>query len=724
MKNQEPLTKVLNDPDVLRRINELTQEPGTNRNKVVKTLCQELDLRSATGDLRTTACSYALRALDQAGKIALPKPRFAVRRAASRRPSAPAPLPQGLPGFAGQVRGLRLELADTPARSEMWNELIIAEHPLKSARMGGRQLRYLIASDHGYLGAAGIGAAARHLSARDKWIGWNKELRERNVNGIAGLCRFLIRPGVRCANLASRVLGMMRRRVARDFEARYGERPWLMETFVDAAQFRGTCFKAAGWIRIGQTAGRGRYDRHNKRDKPVKDIYVFPLDPGFRRKLGTRAPEAPGPLAPEEGLDTDSWAANEFAGAPLGDARLVKRLIRMAHLKALRPAAAGPGARGSDAKQHYYFMELADDSPVALETILAPHARRTERRAAGGGDILLISDATDISYSSLRTCRGLGALGTNQTKAVGKGLRLQTQLAATASGVPLGIAWAKGWAPVIREKGEKKKDYSKIPIEQKETYVWVLALRNAARVARERSGQRIISVFDRGADAFEVLAEHQRDPAADLIVRVKYNRAVSEGGRLFDAARAFPEAGRAQIRIPRQSGRPKHNRSAPRKARAARDAQLIVRYGSVTVNPPNHLQDKYPEPVRLGVVYAVEADAPADGGPRVEWLLYTSLPLACLEDALLVLRYYCLRWRIEDWHKVLKSGCRIEDLQHESAARLWRGIAIAMVVAWRIMLLTLLGREVPGLPADVLFTEDEMFILTLLQKKTPGSLAR
>lgn len=150
---------------------------------------------------------------------------------------------------------------------------MLGEHPLQDCRLVGRQLRYLIGSDHGWLGGIGFGSAALRLAGRDDWIGWSSAQRDQHLERVINMNRFLIRRSVRCANLASHVLGLCARRVGADFERRYGLRPWLLESFVETPTYEGSCYKAANWIQVGQTKGRGRNGAHHA-GKSIKDIYV------------------------------------------------------------------------------------------------------------------------------------------------------------------------------------------------------------------------------------------------------------------------------------------------------------------------------------------------------------------------------------------------------------------------------------------------------------------
>ena len=160
------------------------------------------------------------------------------------------------------MRELSIVVVEDAAQREIWHALMAAEHPRGAGPLVGCQLRYLVGSAHGWLGAAGVAASALQLAARDHWIGWDAARRRAHLHRVVGLSRFLIRPEVQCRNLASHVLGRVLRRLPADFEARYGYAPYLVETFVDAAH-SGASVRAANWRLLGETAGRGREDRSN-----------------------------------------------------------------------------------------------------------------------------------------------------------------------------------------------------------------------------------------------------------------------------------------------------------------------------------------------------------------------------------------------------------------------------------------------------------------------------
>ncbi len=545
-------------------------------------------------------------------------------------------------------------------------------------------------------------------------------MRRAQLHRVVGLSRFLIRPQVRCRNLASHLLGLVLRRLPGDFEKRYGFRPWLVESFVDTSHFAGTCYKAANWVWVGCSQGRGRQGPRDERPETIKDIYLYSLDKDFRLKLGVPEEKAPCAVEVADALGADQWAEKEFGGAPLGDSRLSRRLVACAESKAEKPNRAFTGVAKGDwpaVKGYYRLIDHPDESAVNMENILLPHRERTIQRMRGQKTVLCIQDGSDLNYSNLDDCAGLGIIGSNQTGAKSRGLHLHSTLAVTTDGLPLGLLKAQCHAPSLRSEAETRPACS-LPIEEKESFCWVLGLRDCMDVAGQMAGTRIISVMDREADFFELFDERRRNPCVELLVRARYNRCTTGDLKLFDAVRESEVRGQFRIHVKRQSARSKKSKQNARAKRDERMAEVSVRYLPIELSPPVQHKDKAPIPMQI--IHVVEDNPPPDV-ERIEWFLLTTLAVQCLADAEQCLRWYCLRWRIEDWHRVLKSGCGIEDAAHKTAERLKRSIAINLVIAWRIMLMTLLGRETPELPAEVLFSDLEVEVLRAYAKKNTSS---
>lgn len=416
------------------------------------------------------------------------------------------------------------------------------------------------------------------------------------------------------------------------------------------------------------------------------------------------------------GLDGDEWAHNEFGGAVLGDRRLSDRLVDCAQAQAAMPGRAFCAAAQGDwpaIKGYYRMIDKPADSAVSIESILAPHRRRTVRRMKAQSTVLCIQDGTDLNYSKLAQCKGLGVIGTNQTGAQSGGLHLHSTFVVSTEGLPLGVLGAQCTAPQPRAKDDDKPAKA-IPIEEKRTFSWIEGLRACVKLASELPDTRQICVMDREADFFELFDEQRQSGAVDLLVRAQHDRGTDGKLNLFDSARQSPVQGRLGIAVQRQSARAKKSKQKARPKKEARKADVAVRYQRITLRPPSDHKGK--KPITLWVVHVMEQSPPADVEP-LEWFLLTTIEIATFEQAQQCLRWYCLRWRIEDWHRVLKSGCNIEKLQHKRADRLKRAIGINLVIAWRIMLMTLLGRASPELPSEVLFSNLEIEVLTAYAKK-------
>jgi len=186
---------------------------------------------------------------------------------------------------ANELQDIRLELIATKEDSRLWNEYIDRYHYLGHTKLPGAQLRYFARSKEGLLALFGFGAAAWKTAPRDAFIGWSPAMREIRLHLVVNNARFLILPWVQSKHLASKLLGLVTRRIADDWYDRYHYRPVLLETFVEKQRFAGTCYRAANWICLGDTQGRGKLDRTNACSLPIKSIWVFPLSKNFRKSL-------------------------------------------------------------------------------------------------------------------------------------------------------------------------------------------------------------------------------------------------------------------------------------------------------------------------------------------------------------------------------------------------------------------------------------------------------
>ena len=717
LQNQIKRTLALPDSiEVVRTL--LNSQAHKNRASLGKTVCQHFNFSDARGRPQIGGCIKALRELERVGHFVLPAQPKATVLKKPRRLDCAVPDPIDVPAQAGDVQGLHLIKVDTLELMRIWNEMMLREHPQGAGPLVGCQLRYLTASEHGWLGGFSFSAAALNLRDRDQWMGWDTQQHRQHLHRVLGMSRFLLRTSVHCHNLACTVLGMVLRQVGPDFETQYGYRPWLVESFVDTEHFLGTCYKAANWSAIGQTQGRGRQDREHKVAKSVKTIYVYALDSDWRAKMGVAERLCVQSLEIGQGLDAAQWAAQEFGGAKLGDSRLAERLVTSAQALGAMPGHTLSGARQGDwpaVKGYYRMIDKPDDSSLNAQAILAPHRERTVQRMMGQPTVLCIQDGTDLNYNQLDQCIGLGVLSKNQTGAKTRGLHLHSTFVVSTEGLPLGVLNAQFSAPQPKPQGDTRPAPS-IPIEEKRTFCWIEGLRDCVELNKQLPQTRQICVMDREADFFELFDEQRKTDKVDLLVRSKHDRTIDdEGGHLFESVRASPVCGEMVIQVPRQSTRSKKSRQQAKPGHVQRSATVALRYLDIALRPGVYQKDK--APIKLTVVHVQETSQPKDDDP-VEWFLLTTCDVSTPEQAQQILRWYCLRWRIEDWHRVLKSGCNIEKLQHKTAERLKRTIAINLVIGWRIMLMTLLGRECATLGAEILFSDLEIKVLTASIKKT------
>ena len=264
--------------------------PKLTRTELANTICELFSWKRPTGKLKTVECRQFLERLDAIGIIELPacqskyvkRTKFSVDKAKSLDTQAV---------LSVKLRDLSpviLDRVKNYAERQLWYEYVDRYHYLGYRLPFGAQLRYFVQSEMSRtrLGCLQFSSPAWKMAARDRWIGWSDEERKCNLQKIISNSRFLIFPWVRVKNLASSVLAVAVKTVPVDWYKCYSYRPVLMETLVDQSQFKGTCYKAANWVNVGQTTGRGRMDRQNKRQgMAVKDIYLYPLVKSFRKEL-------------------------------------------------------------------------------------------------------------------------------------------------------------------------------------------------------------------------------------------------------------------------------------------------------------------------------------------------------------------------------------------------------------------------------------------------------
>jgi hypothetical protein len=729
METTNSIKEEISTPENVTFITEwLSGNKKKTRTHLAREVCERLGLRDGKGDLRISTTLKALREREAEGYWKLPEAtQRGNRKWNPRRLGHKVEAPRGVPAEAGQIKGLDLieVCQEDEEHVRIFNELMLEEHPLHDCRLVGRQLRYLIGSKHGWLGGIGFGSSALYLESRDKWIGWDEKQRAEYRERVINMTRFLIRESVECRNVASHVLGLCSRRVGKDFQKRYGVEPWLMESFVDREQYAGTCFQAGNWICVGQTKGRGR-NGSKKEGKSIKDVYMYPLAPNFRARMGLLKAENVEPLELEHGLESERWAEQEFGGCELGNVRLNARLVKIATNKGLQPGGSYARACGGDRQdlKGYYRLMNNDREQLSGSSIVSGHRQQTIRRMAKEKTVLIIQDTMDMNFSTRLHCDGLGLIGKNQTGAVSQGLKMHSSIVTNTRGMPLGVLRAQIYAAERKPQSKGKDD--KRPIEEKESYRWLQTWEDAYGISRQLPDLHMVCVGDRESDIFELFDKRRRQGGSvDLLVRAKHNRCLQdEEKKLFEHMAQGKPNGHMSIMVPRQRERKGKPSKPGRPGLPARTAEVEVRFKEVKICAPKTPLLRNKKPITLFSVYLFEKNPPP-GATQIKWMLLTTIEVRSMKQAMKCVRWYCLRWRIEEWHRVLKSGCGVLEHQNHSAESLSRAISIDAVVAWRIMVLALLGRELPELPCELLFNSWECEVLQLLaQKKSPYRLEK
>jgi hypothetical protein len=389
----------------------------------------------------------------------------------------------------------------------------------------------------------------------------------------------------------------------------------------------------------------------------------------------------------------------ELETIKLGDARLNRRAQRVLGPLGDKPTASIPTACGGWRETRAAYR-LFDRAKVTAEQVLAPHTACTIERLREYPRVLCIQDTSELDYTGKTDIEGLGPLNYESRR----GLYLHPTLAVTPERLCLGVLAAYRWA---REPGSlgQGKDPTR-PLEEKESVRWVDGYQQVNELAESLSDTRLTYIADREGDIYDLFVEAPcPESAADWLVRGQYDRALVEGGTLRQRLAEAPVLARISFDQPGGKGRT---------ARPVHQELKVVR---VTLNAPARPDRQLPD-VEVTAILATEPHPPAGEEP-VEWLLLTNLVVETPEQAIEKLQWYLCRWQIEIFFRILKSGCRVEELQLEKLQRLEPALAFYMIIAWRVLFLTMLGRECPEMPCDVVFDEAEWQAVYLVTQRQP-----
>jgi hypothetical protein len=276
--------RVITDADVawIREI--IAAHPTLSRRALSKKVCEAWNWVQPNGHPRDMVCRGLMLALHRAGRIELPPPRRAVANPLLQ-PCRPAAADVDRSPLGGSLQAIGpvsfRQVRRTPAE-RLFNSLIEQHHYLGYTRPVGEHLKYLVFARERPIACLAWSSAPRHLGPRDRFIGWSARARRRNIQLLAYNLRFLVLPWVQVPHLASHILGRMARQLPGDWQRVYEHPVYYLETFVDPERFRGTCYRAANWIALGRTTGRGKNDQTNRPNRPLKEVLGYPLHRRFR----------------------------------------------------------------------------------------------------------------------------------------------------------------------------------------------------------------------------------------------------------------------------------------------------------------------------------------------------------------------------------------------------------------------------------------------------------
>jgi hypothetical protein len=408
-------------------------------------------------------------------------------------------------------------------------------------------------------------------------------------------------------------------------------------------------------------------------------------------------------LAQAGSTDRD-WARAEFGAAELGDRRRTARLVQLAQQLGERPEVSLPQALKHTAalKAAYRFFDNAD---IAHESVLAPHVLSSIGRMHGQPVVLAVQDTSYLDYATHPATEALGPLNAEG----GHGMIMHTSLAVTPERLPLGVVSLRLWARDAAQPRSRASRRTRA-IQDKESHKWIESVQAVAALKPHLPGTRLVSVADRESDVFEFFLGAQK-LGVDVLTRAAYDRnLIGAEAQLFATLASAPVLAQQHLALP------------ARGTRKARTAKLAVRACPLVLHAPANGTARGLPPLPLWGVWAYEPEPP-QGAEPLDWKLLTSVPVITAEDALERLQWYAARWGIEQWHKILKDGCRIEMRQLQSAERLMRLITVYAVIAWRIFYATLLARLVPDMACTAFLQQEEWEALYCRIHHTPIPVA-
>lgn len=413
-------------------------------------------------------------------------------------------------------------------------------------------------------------------------------------------------------------------------------------------------------------------------------------------------------------MNSKIWAEKEFEMLDLEDERLNQRLIKISQQISENPQSPINKACGNwgDAKAAYRFFQ---NQNVNYQTIVGTHTDMTKIRSEQENTILAIQDTTYYNFSNHPKTQGLGILsrfsGEHKNEILTLGLCMHTTIGITPEGLPLGLLdqniFSRKDISLEKKELKKKSHNMALPIEEKESVCWLNSMRKTVSLFNDNDKKKVVTIADREADIYDMflLADRMN---TNVLIRASYNRKINRtaihsdisGEYLWDFMKKQKSKGIIKVKVPKKDNQPEHM------------ATCEIKFSKINIFPPRNRKGSKEGNLNLDLyaIHILEKN-PQKSTPQIEWMLLTNIPVINYQEAVEKIKWYCLRWRIEVYFKVIKSGFKVEDCRLENADRLIRYLAVISIIAWRVYWLTLVSRTSPDLSSLIFLNEFEWKIL-------------
>ena len=671
---------------------------GNTRSSLARGLCEREDWRNAKGALCLASARAALPGLASSLDLTLPAPRpHALNTGIVGRDYPDTPLTCALEDL-GEIT---VEPVGDGEDKRLARSMMATWHPEGEARSPGARVSYWITSSrHGRLGGLVFCAAGWHQKARDRFIGWSQGARDAQLGKVVNNDRFLILPSVKVKGLASHALACACRRLAADWQEKYGTTPVLAYTYVGPGH-AGTSYQAAGWRRcVDPTSGRppGATGEGVRRA-----VWMKPLAEDWRDVLCREPERVMGRAAPLAGDDGTDWACREYGRSGHSDVRVRERLVTMGRAWNDRPGEILPVIFPGEAEQRAAYRLLSNPK-VTMDHILEGHQEAMVERCRAERLILAVQDTTFLDYNGLEATEDLVDIGGGGSGTLG--LAAHAGVAFTEGGCALGLFHLDA---DFRVPPEREAD-------DKESRRWLDGYDRAVDLAAACPSTRVLVICDREGDTWDLLTRASHE--VGLLVRASRSTrrrvvtATGAGKNLWDHMADEPCIAMKRIDIAACGG--------PRRRKARTDVRLEVRAARVDLAAPGSKPRGTP-PLSVMAVHVTEPSPPAGQDP-LDWMLLTTEGDVTAADALKTVSFYEKRWAIEEYFKALKVGTRIKDRRLDQADDLRKCLVFDAITACRVMSIERLARSEPDTPASRIVHRDEIAVLNIYmtgKQRTP-----